>query len=235
MSGFSYIDSWQPSYAAPVEKFDNHNGDLAAAFVSPDQFAGSPVPSIVEFADEDAAAAFFGQQNLSLSFTGVESPSASGVSEGVTASGSGQFLTTIPTAIGDSGGGTYATLNGVEYLVGILAAGNGNKSLDTYLTPALYKTAFATFGATPPENVDNLIFGSRSGDVINGSNQTASIISEGDLDIVLASSGDIINMGTGQNDVLFLPSAIGQTDPGTTVVLSPGTKTIVGVVRATDW
>ena len=46
--------------------------------------------------------------------------------------------------------------------------------------------------------------------------------------ILVGGDGDLVNTGTGSNDVIFMPSANGEADNGTSVVISPGTKTIVG-------
>ena len=121
---------------------------------------------------------------------------------------------------------------GTNYVVGITVAGSAvqSKEIFSYLTMQDYKAVSAIaqnqdFSGMAPD----FLFVVGNAEKMHGMQRKADIITNGDDDIILVGSGGgLIDTGTGNNGVIFTPSAAGQTDPGTTVVVSPCTSTIVG-------
>ncbi len=201
--------------------------------------SGGTLSPVVAFADQIEATKFLNQNN-SLGF------SSAGPGNGNTGTfggvlGDEQFQATVATGNGDSGGAAFVTPQGssASYIVGILSASVGGldvlqptaPSLFSYLnTDSYYKAenqipVGSDLTGLPPD----LLMGSQPNEHIRGSRRKADIITDGSNDVILAgSNGDLINTGAGDNAVIFLPSVNGQADNGTTVVVSPGIKTIVG-------
>ena len=195
----------------------------------------SSLSPLVVFNNPGDVTAFFDMlKNQTITLSGQSSP------QGVTgtfasATVAGQFNGSFQQVgqEGDSGGSaSVQNQAGTNYVVGITVAGSAvqSKEIFSYLTMQDYDAVSAIaqnqdYSGMAPD----FLFGVGNAEVIHGMQRKANIITNGDDDIILAGSGGgLIDTGVGKNDVIFMPSAAGQTDSGTTVVLSPGTKTIVG-------
>ncbi len=121
---------------------------------------------------------------------------------------------------------------GTNYVVGITVAGSAvqSKEIFSYLTMQDYGAVSAIAQTQDYSGMaPDFLFGVGNAEVMHGMQRKADIITNGDDDIILAGSGGgLIDTGVGKDDVIVMPSADAQTDPGTTVVVSPGTSTIVG-------
>lgn len=158
----------------------------------------------------------------------------SGIINGL-AQGAGQFETAYSKATkpGDSGAAVSTQVGSTAYVVGLHnGLGPSNVGLDSFINPKIYRAAT---GALPPNSPDisnlppDLVYGTDQGEVIVGTQRRADMITNGDNDVVAAGTrDDVINTGIGNNDVIFTPSALGESDPGTTIVASPGVENVVG-------
>ncbi len=182
--------------------------------------APSDLSPMVVFLDQDAASAYL--SNHTISAVGpVTSGGVSGSFNQV--EGDGQFSADLGLQKGDSGGAAYVRdfNTGDDYIVGVNSISNGGAggsfTMFSYVDNDFYTTinnklnaAGFTAGAVDPD----LIVGKDANEYVRGSVRKADIITNGDNDVILAGSGGgLINTGVGQNDIVFLPEANGQTDP----------------------
>ncbi len=219
-ASFSYPEGYRP-----LDRVNEFTSNYDKAIVSTFSRKSYGENSFVFFADKTAVSQFL--RSLAINGVGVNSSYEGASFEGTPAIG--QLSTSGIVLPGDSGGAAYVDLSGTSYVVGIASAGldQPKGTLYSYLGLGDYYSAINLAGGAvdaPPV----LLRGYDPNEVIRGYQGHASIITSGDHDFVLAGSGDTVNTGTSQNDIVFMPSAVGQTDGGTTVVVSPGTKTIVG-------
>ena len=236
-----YLGDYQPSSMNPLTYAAGQPHYDLASFTVPQLSSGigSGLSPIVAFADTTSANNFLSSAKTVTLASGTLNSGASGTFDVVTADG--QFQSSVKTQDGDSGGAAMVVPQGqsASYIAGVVSTSFGKRrtgdqasgpTIFSYLSTQAYKQLI---GATPVGTdfggVVDLLIGSQPSEVIRGSNRKADILTNGNNDLVLAGTGGgIVNTGTGQNDVVFLPSAVGQTGSGTTVVVSPGTKTIVG-------
>jgi hypothetical protein len=146
----------------------------------------------------------------------------------------GVFFVTGLTQGGMSGGGVWATAAGsnTDYILGTIEGNGGTETIANSISAQEYYQIFPTkapkgqSGSSDDGGAKNLIVGSGDGgDLIRGTLQSASIIdSGGDNKILAGPNGDIINAGPGVDNEVFIP----QNDTGTTIVVCPGSETIVG-------
>ena len=174
-----------------------------------------------------------------LNFTGQKSGLSTG--EFVNANIDGQFSTTIQTIAGDSGGPASISLvtNGTasDYVVGLLSHQNPttNYGVFSYLkTVEFYKLMSLPKNGPVNSFLDvkpDLIIdkSGQSEKYFRGTGKKASFLIDSDRGgILLGSSTDAINTGSGTDNIIFMQSAVGENDDGATIVVSPGTDIIVG-------
>ncbi len=224
-----YLGSYDPTTLGP--------NDLAVVAASSVAGPSGGLTPIVAFADSAAADKFFSKTSSMVLASATTNNGAQGTYSAIL---DGGFLSSLETQDGDSGGAAVVHPSGQssDYIAGIVSSSQGPQQATaptgptkfSYLSTQAYDQLIAaTPVGTDFGGVTDLLIGSQSTEVIRGSRRKADIITNGAGDVILAGgNGDLINTETGQNDVVFMPSAVGQTNPGTTVVLSPGTKTIVG-------
>ena len=195
--------------------------------------ASSLSPVVVFNSPGDVTTFFNNLKNQMITLSGQSSP------QGVTgtfdsATVAGQFNGSFPqTGQGGDSGGSASVQNkaGTNYVVGITVAGSEvqHKEIFSYLTMQDYDAASAIAQSQDYSGMAPDLLIGHDGAVMRGRQRKADIITNGDDNIILAGSGGgLIDTGVGNNDVIFIPSADNQADPGTTVVVSPGTSTVVG-------
>lgn len=231
-----HLDSkFSASVSSPKEVSTVANHDIAY-FTDPQAAGLGGLAPMVVFADSSAANQFF-TAGMPVDVGGAIT-STTGTVRGVTV-GEGQFTTQYATATvtGDSGGALSTGINNVPYLIGINNAGNAVSAtgLDTYFNTQFYSSAVGHIqsGDSSVQQLPaDVIYGLQNGETVKSSQRRASIITNGDTNnVALGAGGGLISTGIGSKDIVVLnDQAIGggTGSIGSTVVISPGSKTIVG-------
>ena len=232
---FKVYPKYDPSITQGTINRSRNYYDIAYVRTAGGNIPASATNPIIAFADGGTATSYL--QAQSISFAGRETSSDTGtVSEVVPAPigmpGSFRANMSQPTQEGDSGSGATIEQNGQSYLVGVLSGKlqSTGESQFTYLDAKTYGRLTSGLNPSDFQGISpDVIEGQSPKDHIRGSARKANILTNGDADVILAGSGGgLVNTGVGSNDVVFMPSTSGTADSGTTFVVSPGSKTLVG-------
>jgi Bacterial cadherin-like domain/Protein of unknown function (DUF3060) len=155
-------------------------------------------------------------------------------------SGANIFTSTNSTIHGMSGGPEWINIPDSfnSYIVGVnvgssnAITGGGNQSFESNFLPADYYAIQNELATVDTVSYDktapyNLIVGSSNGsNNIRGTARRTSILGDsgGNNKLLAGQNGDIVNGGPGLNNEIFIPD----NDSGATIVVTPGTETIVG-------
>ncbi|MGO4714235.1 trypsin-like serine protease [Bradyrhizobium sp. 2TAF24] len=228
------LEGWDPIAAFNNVGTNKPLNDLAE-LKSSAPVANSDVSPVIMFADQSSVTRVLSGKTIN---NGGLITQNSGTFIGAPVSG--QFSVNLATADHDSGGPATINIAGTQYVAGILSTGavdatgaNVPPSVYSYLNPTSFYTVMndvanggsQDFSKVPPD----LIYGGSDKEYIRGTVRRSNIILNGSNDVILAGgTGDIVNSGIGNHDVIFAASAVGQKDQGTTFIIGTGNSTIVG-------
>ncbi|UHC17169.1 trypsin-like serine protease [Methylobacterium currus] len=143
----------------------------------------------------------------------------------------GQFRASVATDGGDSGGPAACQIGKQEFVAGITSLGSSTSTCFSYLKPVEFYNlmSFATrgddnvFKSLPPD----LIYDSSKGKqkYFRGTKRNAEfLINDSDSTILLGQGSDLVNTGSGTNNLIIAQDAIGFSGTGFTYVVSQGLR-----------
>lgn len=216
--------------ATKMPGFENHQLNDLAYIKLPQQNTQYKLYSFVSFADTATI-------NKILSGKDVSRSGAASNGNGIyiETNVEGQFRTSGVSEPGDSGGPGTVKIGDKDYISGLLSFGTSSTNTFSYLKPIeIFKMGMlASSGSTGILQTDHpdLIYSStqKSEEYYRGTKRKAEFIfNDNKSAVLMGEDSDVVNTGSGTDNIIFLQDALGKSDSGATIVVSPGNDVIVG-------